>query len=195
MNCNVHFLSQQGNNANMPIEYTVDNANTITAVKGNWDSFAKANNSIAMADTVVGKPIWNFLSVPAVLQLYKELFSAVRRNDKSVSLHFRCDSEAVLRFMTMRIKPMEAKHLHITTELIREVERRKVISKEIIYMGMSVGTPMCSQCNKIHIKRMDLWMEIDYALALGYIKDQLTVTFSICDSCVDVFNRKIDSLD
>ena len=96
--------------------------------------------------------------------------------------------------MTMRIEPQLEGMLDITTELIREVDRKQVLGREIIYMGISGGTPMCSQCNKIHVRKIDLWMEIDYALALGYISDQLNVTFSICDSCVDTFNRKIESM-
>lgn len=178
----------------MPICYTVDDANTIISVLGDWDAFARANDSEVLADSVIGRSIWDFLAVPTVLQLYRELFAAVRRNDKAVSLHFRCDSDAVLRFMTMRIDPKAQGVLDITTDLIREVERKQVLSREIIYMGISGGTPMCSQCNKIHVRTIDLWMEIDYALALGYISDQLNVTFSICDTCVDTFHRKIDSM-
>jgi hypothetical protein len=178
----------------MPIHYTVDDANTITNVRGDWDEFARANDSKALVDNVLGRPIWDFLSVPAVLQLYQELFSAVRRHAKAVALHFRCDSDAVLRFMTMRIDPGEQGALDITTELIREVSRKQVLGREIIYMGISGGTPMCSQCNKIHVRKIDLWMEIDYALALGYISDKLNVNFSICDSCVDTFHRKIKSM-
>ena len=84
--------------------------------------------------------------------------------------------------MQMSIKNL-GKELSIETQLLREIPRRKMLEREILYMGVTNGMPMCSHCNKIYIYTESSWMEIDDALEEKYIDGKLNVNFSICDEC------------
>lgn len=176
------------------ISYTLDQTNTIIATNLSFDNFAVSNNAEELSKTVVGQSIWKYISYGEVQRLYHRLFDAIRSTGKEVVLNFRCDSHQVLRFMKMFIEPEEDNHLKVTTKLIREVDRKVLLSKEILYLGVNSGTSMCSKCNRIYISVKGQWMEIDQAIEEGYIGDELSVSFKICECCTTDIQKAITEL-
>jgi hypothetical protein len=95
----------------------------------------------------------------------------------------------------MYIAPVGDNNLQIKTKLIRQVDRKKILSREILYLGIHSGTPMCSNCNKIYINKKGIWMEIDLAIDKNLIDKELSVNFKICEDCINEFKGIILELE
>ena len=175
-----------------PISYVLDPEGTILSVEGGWNDFAIANNSSCLSNSIIDKSIYSFFSVDQVKSLYKKVFSSVLFKKRPLEIKFRCDSDKVLRFMSMTIEPKGERDLRVTTYLVREVDRKQILGREILYMAlMDNYQKMCSHCNKIYIATKDRWMEIDDALFLGLIKKDLDVRFDLCEACNTGMNSLI----
>ena len=177
------------------LSYIIDLNNTIISTNHGFGEFANENNAKDLANSIIGESIWKFIYFDDVNRLYERLFEAIRKTDKEVALNFRCDSHNVLRFMKMYIEPIGESNLQIKTELIRQLDRKIMLSREILFLGINNGTPMCSHCNKIYINGKGVWMEIDHAIEKNLIGDELSVNFKICEDCVIQFNNIISELE
>lgn len=177
------------------LSYTLDQSNTIISTNLGFGTFASANNAEDLSAAVIGQSIWKYISYGEVQGLYQRLFEAIRLTGKEVVLNFRCDSHQVLRFMKMYIEPAADKHIKVTTKLIREIERKVLLRKEILYLGANAGTSMCSKCNRVYISVRGQWMEIDQAIQEEYIADELSVSFKICDTCTDDLQKIIEEVE
>lgn len=177
------------------LSYIIDINDIIISANHGFGKFARENNAKDLAKSIIGESIWKFIYFDEVHRLYQRLFEAIRKTGKEITLNFRCDSHNVLRFMKMYIEPIGENNLQIKTKLIRQVDRKKMLSREILFLGIHSGTPMCSHCNKIYINDKGVWMEIDLALDKNLIDRELSVNFKICEDCVSQFNCIISELD
>lgn len=177
------------------LSYIIDINDKIISANHGFGKFAIENNSKDLAKSIIGESIWKFIYFDEVHRLYQRLFEAIRKTDKKVDLNFRCDSHDVLRFMKMNIEPIGENSLQIKTKLIRQVDRKKMLSREILYLGINSGTPMCSNCNKIYINEKSAWLEIDKAIEKNHIGRELSVNFKICEDCVDQINSIISEME
>lgn len=89
----------------MATTYIMDPADHIVSVDAAWIEFAEDNGAPALAERVVGQPLWKFIANPAVRELYRTLLRRVRATDRGVDLPFRCDSPSVQRFMSLSVQP------------------------------------------------------------------------------------------
>lgn len=179
---------------NSPLIYTIDNNDTVVSTNSEWSSFAKANDAAALEYSVHGKSIWSFMGAEKLQKLYVQLFEGVRATRSAVNINFRCDNSQVLKFMNMTIEPLHDDFLKISTRLLREISRKKALAREVFYLGINNGVPMCSNCNKIYIDYNIGWVEVDKALSLNHISEELNVSFGVCDACVEYFDNTINNL-
>lgn len=175
----------------IPISYVINPEGTILNVEGGWNDFAVANNSTCLSSSIIDKSIYTFFSVDQVKSLYKKVFSSVFNKKRPLEIKFRCDSDKVLRFMAMKVEPKGEHSIKVTTHLLREVERKQILGREILYMALFNSQKMCSHCNKIYIQKQEKWMEIDDALFLGLIEKDLDVRFDLCEACHAEMNTLI----
>ena len=96
--------------------------------------------------------------------------------------------------MNLSIEPEPNDFLKISTCLLKEISRKKALAREVFYLGINKGTPMCSNCNRIYIEPNIGWIEVDVALSSDLISDELNVSFGVCESCVDYFDKTIYEL-
>jgi hypothetical protein len=177
------------------LSYIIDINDIIISANHGFGKFASENNAKDLAKSIIGESIWKFIYFDEVHRLYQRLFEAIRKTDKEITLNFRCDSHNVLRFMKMYIEPIGENNLQIKTKLIRQVDRTKMLSREILFLGIHSGTPMCSHCNKIYINEKSVWLEIDEAIEKNLIGRELSVNFKMCEDCINEFNGIILELE
>ena len=179
---------------NSILTYTIDETDKVISTNSEWDTFAKEGDAASLEYSVHGKSIWGFIGVEKLKTLYYQLFEGVRATQKAVNINFRCDNSQSMKFMSMSIEPEPNNYLKISTCLLREISRKKALAREVFYLGITNGTPMCSSCNRVHPHKEVGWIEIDKALSLKLISEKLNVTFEICDSCVEYFDKTISEL-
>ena len=179
---------------NSTLIYTIDNNDKVVSTNSEWTTFAKQNDAASLEYSVHGKSIWNFIGVDKLKKLYVLLFDGVRSTHNAVSINFRCDNSQVLKFMNMNIEPLQDGFLKISTRLLREISRKRALAREVFYLGINNGIPMCSNCNRIYIGKNSSWIEIEKALGEDLISDELNVTFDVCNECMDYFDKTIDNL-
>lgn len=179
---------------NSVLTYVIDESDKVISTNSEFNSFAKQNDAAVLEYSVHGKSIWSFLGAEKLKSLYLQLFEGVRSTQKQVDINFRCDNSQVMKFMNMVIKPQPNNHLEISTKLLREISRKKALAREVFYLGINKGIPMCSNCNQVYINSFMGWIEIDKALEANFISDKLNVTFDICPNCIKYFDNTINSL-
>lgn len=177
------------------LTYTIDNTDKVVSTNSEWTSFAKKSDAAALEYSVHGKSIWNFIGAEKLKKLYYQLFEGVRATQKTVNINFRCDNSQVLKFMNMTIEPEPENFLKISTRLLKEISRKKALAREVFYLGINKGIPMCSNCNRIYIDESIRWIEVDKALSSNLIPDELNVSFEVCISCIDYFDETIYKLN
>ena len=179
---------------NSILTYVIDDADKVISTNAEFNSFAKKNDAAVLEYSVHGKSIWSFLGAEKLKALYVQLFEGVRATQKAVDINFRCDNSQVLKFMNMTIKPQDNNHLEISTRLLREISRKKALAREVFYLGINKGIPMCSNCNRVFINTHIGWIEVDKALESKLISDKLNVSFGVCPDCIKYFDETINEL-
>jgi len=176
------------------LTYVIDNTDKVVSTNSEFGSFAKESDAASLEYSVHGKSIWSFMGAEKLKALYMQLFEGVRATQKAVDINFRCDNAQVLKFMNMTIEPEPDNFLKISTKLLREISRKKALAREVFYIGITKGVPMCSNCNRVYIYDEKDWIEVDKALGANLISDKLNVTFELCKSCVEYFDQTINKL-
>ena len=179
---------------NPVLTYVIDDSDKVVETNSEFNSFAQKSDAASLEYSVHGKSIWSFIGAEKLEILYRQLFDGVRSTQKAVDINFRCDDSKVLRFMNMTIEPEPENFLKISTKLLREISRKKALAREVFYLGITKGTPMCSNCNKVFINSSIGWIEVDKALSTNLISDKLNVTFEVCDTCIKYFDETINQL-
>ena len=176
------------------LTYIIDGKDRVVSTNSEWNLFAKKNQAASLEYSVHGKSIWSFIGAEKLKKLYYQLFEGVRATRKGVSINFRCDNSQTLKFMNMTIEPEQNNFLKISTCLLKEISRKKALAREVFYLGINKGIPMCSNCNRIYINPLIGWLEVDVALSSHLISEELNVNFGVCESCVGYFDETIYEL-
>lgn len=179
---------------NQALTYVIDSSDKVVSTNLEFKTFAKKSNAASLEYSVHGKSIWSFIGVDKLKSLYFQLFEGVRATQKAVDINFRCDNAQVMKFMNLIIEPAPDNLLKISTRVLREISRKKALTREVFYLGINKGLPMCSNCNRIYIDSSLGWVEVDKALESNLISDKLNVNFDVCESCIEYFDKTINEL-
>lgn len=170
--------------------YSVDANDVIAYWGGNLVEFAYANDwsSGIAPEKVVGHPLFEFITGPETVHLYRILFDRCRSGKEIGPIPFRCDSPTERRFLELHLSPAAGGSVIITNKLLR-VEQRPAVT---LLMGNIARNDeflrICSMCKKIALNE-NLWAEAEEALGrLGvFEKDRPPqLTHGLCKSCFDL---------
>jgi hypothetical protein len=143
------------------LSYTIDADDRLTDADGGYFSFA-SQNLWTGAEKSIGRPLWDFVSGPAVQKAQRSLLSRVRESGRSVELPFRCDAPALRREMTIAIRPHGPDgavtfSAHVDLETIRPAQAlldpRRRRRGEVV--------EMCSWCDRFRVEGR--WNEVELA--------------------------------
>ena len=89
------------------VNYTVDSDDVIVRINDAWDSFAEANDASKLdRSTVLGKPLFHYISGDATRMFVWSIFNNVRIRQEEYIRQYRCDSPELKRYMKMTITPL-----------------------------------------------------------------------------------------
>ena len=146
------------------IVYTIDRADIVTDISGDWRQFADANDAEDLSvDTVLDHSIYDAISGQRVKYVYNLLFTRARDGNMDLTFPFRCDSPTMQRFLRMTISPLSQSSLQLVSEVVGEKSREPVmlLDKQAEHSGGYLS--VCSWCKKVKLAA-DEWKDIEDAL-------------------------------
>lgn len=176
------------------LTYCIDSADRLTSVDDGWNEFALSNQGKELDDTsILGRSLWDFIDDRETRHLFGLIVEKVRREEKPVSLPFRCDSPDHRRFLELKLVPLGDGAVQFTSKLLREELRAPVAL-------LDTGTPrndemlaICSWCKKIEVA--DGWKEIEDAagtIELFSAPVLPKLSHAICPACKEIVDREIE---
>lgn len=179
----------------MKIDYWIDQHDRLERVGGDWTSFALDNEGHELEpERVIGESIWRYIAGAEISNLYRQLFTRLRRTRGTARFPFRCDSPDARRQFDMRIRGHEHGSLSIES-VAREIVQRPPIAV------FDTGTPhstefvrMCAWCQRIHSAEHE-WIEVEHAVQVLELFQQARpprVTHGVCPPCLAALEAEAD---
>ena len=165
--------------------YRIDVHNRITAVGGDWQAFAEANEGAAVRrESVVGQRLLGFIRDETVREVYAAVIAHARRGHP-VRFRYRCDAPAMRREFEMEVKLQAGGEVEFQSTLLRETPRAPIDLFRASHRKPKTLVRMCSWCHAIADRR-DQWHDLESAIALLPVLEEqrgVGVTHGICPAC------------
>ena len=169
------------------LSYTIDTQNTIIAVGGAWDDFARNNDGEKIVSTqIIGKKLNQFIHGDETRMFVLTMIMSARILNRPVNRPYRCDSPTLKRFMSMTVQPLGAGAV--------EVSHQELRSEPITHTVHMVAAPAgsgthyakrCSMCNRIKLE--GVWSEVDDAVNAKRLvptaAPAVKVIYGVCPDC------------
>ena len=147
------------------VVYTVDQTDRIQSVNDAWSAFAFANEGReALPSSVIGHSLWDFMSDPTTIHVYRQLFENVRASREFARLSIRCDSPARRRLCELTISSLPEDGLEFRICTIHEDRRESIPLLEVQGERSLAFLRICSFCKRVP-ERSGRWMEVEEAIA------------------------------
>lgn len=164
--------------------YRIDGRDRIVEVGGAWEIFAADNDGQAVAAAkVLGRPLWDFITGPSTVLVWRQILEHVRRIGTTVRFSFRCDSPRLRRYMRMAVSPRPRQNVLFHSQLFR-TEPRPVPVRATARPGDPAVVTRCSLCNFFQVRGM--WTDVVDAVDIGLVMDHdmpVVVAYGICPHC------------
>jgi hypothetical protein len=169
------------------LSYTIDAADTIVAVSGLWDDFARDNDGESIvAEKIMGQKLDQFIHGDETLMFVRTMIMSARVLQRPVYRPYRCDSPKLKRFMEMTVQPRSEG----SVEVMHRELRCEPIACKIPVAAESSGAHVpfvkrCSLCNRIRAE--GVWSEIDEAAEAKRLPAEvapLKVIYGVCPDCL-----------
>jgi hypothetical protein len=164
------------------VRYRIDGWDHIVEIGGAWESFAAENDGRAVAAAnVLGRPLWDFITGPTTVLIWRQVLDHVRQIGVSVRFSYRCDSPQLRRFMRMAVSPQPKGGVLFESQLFRTEPRRMPLH---VRLGDSATVARCSLCNFLQVR--GVWTDVVDAVEIGLVMDQdlpVVVAYGICPRC------------
>lgn len=174
--------------------YVLDAEDRIAAISDDFSDFAEQNGAPELPASVLGQPVWRYLTDPTTHQLYGLLFSRVRRDGQPVSVPFRCDAPDVVREMELTITPLADQGIRLEGRTLQETPRPSIALLDDHAERTEEFIRMCGWCKKIHVDGD--WVEVEAAIAAGHLFDHAPVpklSHGICEVCTESVWQSLDT--
>ena len=170
------------------LSYTIDAQDTIVAVGGAWDDFARSNaGEKIVAAQIIGKQLDRFIHGDETLMFVRTMIMSARVLNRPIHRPYRCDSPTQKRFMAMTVHPREQG----AVEVIHQELRNEPIVHRVDMVAAPLGrgskyAKRCSVCNRVRID--GVWSEVDEAVQAKRLVPTVTPTvkviYGVCPDCV-----------
>lgn len=175
--------------------HCVDEDDLIVSVDEPWLAFAHRNDVPELTrDSVVGRPLWDFVEGETTQDLYRTVLEAVRSRGTSVRFPFRCDAPDRLRWMEMVIDSLPEGGVAFRSVLHGEASRNSVILLDLRADRSDDVVLLCSLCKKVQCG--EEWLETSEALEALRLFEAVRLprlVHTVCPACHGTVLREIRS--
>lgn len=176
------------------ITYTVDATNRIVGILGPWDAFARANGAPGLTlEKVLGTPLFDHIAGPGAEHLVGMLLARARTG-RPLSIHFRCDSPSLRRYMRLEMQSQPDDRVRCESIIEREEPRP---TQPLFDASVARGDGLvivCGWCRKVRISP-HRWAEVEEAVETLKIFDQPwlpQLSHGICEICTDLVRARAE---
>jgi hypothetical protein len=166
--------------------YRIDADDRLRWVSSEWIAFAEENGGIGLdSGQILGRSLFDFVAGLETPELYRHLFTKVRRAGKPLSIPFRCDAPGVRGRMRMAIGRMAHGCMEIATTVSREEPREFVPLLDPEADRNAERIRMCSWCARVLLDA-DRWEEVEVTIELlGLFEGAALprISHGACPSC------------
>ncbi len=177
-------------------QYRIDATDKIVWVDTLWLAFANENGAAELTqESVLGRPLWDFIAGDGTRRLFAELHSRVRTSLNSVLLPFRCDSPSLKRHMRLHISAGDEGELFYESTLVRVEPQRYVAALDPEQTRSSCVLTMCSCCKRALLETVG-WLELEDIAARLHLFDSPEVPdlrYSVCPDCGQTVRNAFDN--
>ncbi len=169
------------------VRYRISAEDRLIEVNDGWSTFARANGGSLLRTTVIGRPIWQFISDPTTVYLYQSMVHRVRQTGTPTRFCFRCDGPARRRLLSMQISHTAAGAVEFAVDPVREDGRPALLLLDAASPRGDRMLTMCGWCARARISDAR-WVELDVAVRdLGLFREPPLPRLShgICSSCAE----------
>lgn len=167
---------------------TIDAADRIVFVNDAWVRLARSMTVLPAQtltlDTVLGRPIWDFIDGVQVRQLWGVLYERVRAVGAPAFVPMRADTPRLRRVFDVELHPLGERAIQHVYECAWTETRPAVALLDSAASRNGASLPCCAWCARIQV-RAGVWEEIEVAqLLLQLDPDALpTLASAACTSC------------
>lgn len=184
------------------IIYITDTAGRILYVNsGPWKAFAHANGgeSIEAPESVLGRPLPDFLNGDSIREQFSTLFEQVRHGARqTIAYPFRCDAPDAVRFMRLRMSAIrnssgEVQAILFQSTLLDEKEREAQAIMEAHSRTSDASAPVqviCAYCKRLELQEQ--WVEAEEYTARGG-SPSVRLSHGICPECAAVVLARVSA--
>lgn len=176
-------------NSSNTIKYSINAADEIVEVGGEWDIFAVENDSPPelFSGSILHRSFWDFVSGDALRHVYRRIMEQVRAG-KTMDFSFRCDSPDLRRFLSLQMSPIADGGIEFVTETICTEARKYQNVFDINAPRTGQVIVACSWCNKLK-SGVNTWQEPEDAictLSLFETDTIPTLSHGMCNGCYEM---------
>ena len=169
------------------MSYTVDKTDTIVAVSGVWDEFARNNGGEnILAGKIIGRKLDHFIQGDDTRMFVRTMMMSARILHRPIYRPYRCDSPMFKRFMEMTLLPRADGAVEV---IHRELHNEPVFHNvSVVTAPTGAGWAFlkrCSLCNRVQAQ--GIWSEIDDAIdakRLQVTAPDIKVIYGVCPDCL-----------
>jgi hypothetical protein len=169
------------------VEYRINAQDQLVDPSEDWTRFALENAAPHLvANQVLGRSLWEFISDTATQMLYKALLTKVRSGEARGSVELRCDAPHLRRYIRLAMSPLSNGRVQFIGTVLK-VEQRKSIRLLDPLVGRSGELlTMCSWCKSVLLPD-GRFVEVEEAVeTLGLFQREVlpAVNHGICPTCL-----------
>ena len=162
--------------------YALDSDHVITWVDEGFRRFAEANGVPELADTVIGRPLWDYVDGLETQELLRILFNRASMYGP-MSFPYRCDGPAVRRSMVLEVTPTADGGLELSSRL-RSAESRPPVRLNGNGHRTTELLRLCSWCNRLEAEGVWVEPELGVTLVRPFEQPTPSITHGICPACL-----------
>ena len=170
-----------------PSIHRVDGSDRMCFVNDAWLAFALENGATGLArESVLGRPIWDFIEGREVAYLFRALLREVRNRRRELRLPFRCDAPATRREMRLDLVPLPAGVIEFRSHLEVQTSRELVALLDPAVARASWHVPICSWCKRVEVSG-GTWEDTETAAQVMGLLASATaprLMHTICPDCL-----------
>lgn len=169
----------------LTLNYRIDAEDRVIGVNDAWGEFAAANDGgEVIAEKVIGRPLWDFVSGEGIAELYWQMIRRAREGH-AVEFTYRCDAPEWRRLFRMTVQSHAHGVVEFRSVLEWEEQRPKVQLLDCHQARDERWTRVCSWCQNVAVSD-DAWLPVEEAVArleLLATETMPKLTHGICPAC------------
>lgn len=180
------------------MHYWLDERDRIVKVDEGWSAFASANGASALTpESVMGRPLSDFISDPTTLHLWQNILRNARRGAFR-PVRIRCDAPDRRRVLTITLA-LEGGLVRVTSTVETETPRPSfpACTTDSAAGFGELHLTSCSWCNRF-LSPSGAWVEAE-TLAHEteiFVRDEVPlVSHGICPECRAEMDAQLDALE